>query len=430
MNFRKSLVAFVPAMALLAGAATARAANTDSYTLDGSGNITVDNAAGTATFTAKPIYITGSTALEPVLKAVGPALTTAPTPYVIVYDKSLGSCGGAALVANPPMPIASTTTMYYVPAGGDGTVNATCTQPATPVSPPYTLVLSDVDISLCPGSPAVPTTAHDFNGPVNDMVLVVPASSTQKAISAEDVYLMFGMGASGMVSPWVDPTAYFTRSNTSGTRAMIAINSGLGAHDWQGMPQTGSGPVFNAVVANNQTAAEKTIGILGEDFYDASTGGVSNRNSVKALAFRGFHQQLAYWPDSTLTSRDRRNVRDGRYAIWGYVHTLANVDGTGTPTDAGAKYFIDLLSGNLASPPVDVLSLTVSSHLTPVCAMNVTHAKEGAPMTPYTPAAPCGCAFDTKVAGTAPASCMACTMDSDCTSSSATHCRFGYCEAH
>jgi hypothetical protein len=61
--------------------------------------------------------------------------------------------------------------------------------------------------------------------------------------------------------------------------------------------------------------------------------------------------------------------------------------------------------------------------------MNVTHAKEGAPMTPFTPAAPCGCAFDTKVAGTPPASCMACMTDTDCTGS-ATHCRFGYCEAH
>lgn len=427
MNFRKSLVAFVPAV-LLASAATAHAANTDCFTVDGSGNVTLDDASG-ATFTAKPIYITGSTALEPVLKAMGPTLAAATTPYVIVYDKSLGSCGGAALVQNPPMPIASTTTMYYVPKGGDGTMNKTCTQPATPIAPPYTLVLSDVDISLCPGSPAVPSTAKDFNGPVNDMVLVVPMGSTQKAISAEDVYLMFGMGASGMVAPWIDPTAYFIRSNTSGTRTMIAVNGGLGAHAWQGMPQTGSGDVFNAVVANNQTAAEKTIGIEGEDFYDASTGGVSNRNSIKALAFRGFHQQLAYWPDSTLTSRDRRNVRDGRYAIWGYVHMLANVDGTGMPSDAGAKYFIDLINGNLNPSPVDVLDLTVKAHLTPVCAMNVTHDKEGAPMKPYTPAAPCGCAFDAKVAGTAPSSCHACTMDSDC-SGAATHCRYGYCEAH
>ena len=95
--------------------------------------------------------------------------------------------------------------------------------------------------------------------------------------------------------------------------------------------------MFNAVVGNNQTAADKTIGILGEDFYDASTGGVSNRTSVKALAFRAFHQQRAYWPDSTLTSRDRLNVRDGRYAIWGYVHMLANVDGTGDRDRCGGQ---------------------------------------------------------------------------------------------
>ena len=51
-------------------------------------------------------------------------------------------------------------------------------------------------------------------------------------------------------------------------------------------------------------------------------------------------------------------------------------------------------------------------------------------MKPYTPAAPCGCAFDAKVAGTAPASCKACTADTDCAGGTATHCRYGYCEAN
>lgn len=429
MNFgRASISLAAAAAAALVSAGSARAANTDCFTKDGSGKVTLDNAAGTATFTATPIYVAGSTALEPMLKAMGPSLAAAATPYVIVYEKTLGSCGGAGLVVNG-QPIAGSTAMFYVPLGGDGTMNKACTQPATAVSPPYTIVLSDVDISLCPGSLQVPATAKDFNGPVNDMVFVVPPNSTQRAISAEQAYLMLGLGANGMATPWIDPTAVFIRANTSGTRAMINANIGVGAHDWQGTPGTGSGDVLNKVVGNNTTAAEKTIGILGEDFYDSSTGGVSNRNSVKALAFRAFKQIKAFWPDSTLTSRDRRNVRDGRYPIWGYVHMLANVN-NGTPTDAAAQYFIDVVQGNLQSPPVDVLDLTVKSHLTPACAMNVTHAKEGAAQMPYTPAAPCGCAFDAKVSGTAPASCKACTMDSDCAGGSATHCRFGYCEAH
>ena len=209
---------------------------------------------------------------------------------------------------------------------------------------------------------------------------------------------------------------------------MINALIGVGAHDWKGTPGTGSGDVLGKVMANNLTAAEKTIGILGEDFYDSSTSGVNNRSYVTALAFRAFRQMKAYWPDSTVNSRDRINVREGRYPIWGYVHMIAAATGA-TASNAVAQYFIDVIQGNLASPPVDALDLTVKSHLTPTCAMKVTHDIEGGAQKPYTPAAPCGCAFETKVAGTAPASCKACPGgDADCAGGAATHCRFGYCE--
>jgi hypothetical protein len=434
MNFRKALVAFVPAIVAMVGAGSAHAANTDCFTKDGTGKVTLDDASGTP-FTAIPIYVAGSTALEPLLKAIGPALAAAPTPYVIVYEKMLGSCGGAGLfgagTGGANNPIASATPMFYVPKGANGTANAACTQPATPISPQATVVLSDVDAKLC--SITLPTGVNDFHGPVNDMVLVVPNDSftMNKAISAEQAYLAFGLGAAGMAEPWTDPTALIIRSKSSGTRAMINANIGVGTHDWQGInpPAGSSGEVLTKVTANNGTAAAlKTLGILGEDFYDSSTNGTSNRNSLKALAFRAFKQMKAYWPDSTSTSRDRRNVREGRYPIWGYVHMLANVTGT-MATDPAAQYFIDVVQGNLQSSPVDILTLTVNSHLTPTCAMKVTHDIEGGKQMPYTPAAPCGCAFDTKVAGTAPASCMACTADADCTGS-AKHCRFGYCEAN
>ena len=111
---------------------------------------------------------------------------------------------------------------------------------------------------------------------------------------------------------------------------MINALIGIGTHAWQGQDGTanggkafGTGDVFNKVAGNAQTAAEATIGILGNDYYDAGM----NRASVKSLAFRAFKQHFAYWPDSTATSFDRRNVREGRYPIWGYVHMLASVAG-------------------------------------------------------------------------------------------------------
>jgi hypothetical protein len=437
MNFRKAYISLAAAALTLASAGVAKA-GTDCTVVDGSGKVTLDTGAGGATFTATPIYITGSTALEPLLKAAGPKLANQAnaTPYVLIYAKD-GSCSGVNRI-NTDGKIPTTVSMLYVPPDGDGTTNKACA--AGTVAVTGTLVLSDVDPKLCPGITAQPAGTADFHGPVNNMVFIVPPSSQQRAISAEDAYLVLGMGANGMVMPWVDPTAVFIRTPDSGTRAMINAAIGLTTHTWQGDTGVttakpggyGSGDVFGKVRDANTTAPEKTIGILGEDFYDSSTSGTSNRNSVHALAFRAFKQMKAYWPDSTLSSRDKRNVRDGRYGIWGFVHMVANVT-AGVPTDAAAKYFIDMIQGNLASPPTGLnsLDITIASHLTPVCAMKVTHDIEGAPSKPYTDPNPCGCYFETAATGTAPASCKTCSADGDCAgNANGTHCRHGYCEAN
>ena len=435
MTLRKGFVALLPALIAVGNADVAHAAMTDCSLVDGQGKVTLDNAAGTATFTATPIYITGSTALEPLSKAAGPTLAgLATNPYVIIYAKD-GSCAGVNRIIGDGK-IAATVSLFYVPPDADGTTSKACGASSQAVD--GTMVLSDVDATLCPGVTTQPPGTVDFHGPVNNMVFVAPPTSTVRGISAEMGYLMFGLGADGGATPYTDPTAYFIRTPDSGTRAMINAALGLTTHNWQGDAGVtaskpggyGSGDVFNKVAGAAQTAPDKTIGILGEDFYDSSSGGVANRNQVKALAFRAFKQQLAYWPDSTLTSRDKKNVREGRYGIWGFVHMIAKVTGA-TATNPSAQYFIDFVQGNLASSPVSALDLTISSHLTPVCAMKVTHDIEGAPSKPYTDAAPCGCYFETKATGTTPATCKACTADGDCAgNANGTHCRHGYCEAN
>jgi ABC-type phosphate transport system substrate-binding protein len=372
-----------------------------------------------------PIYITGSTALEPLIKTIGPLMANAATnPHTIVYLKD-GSCSGVARIGSDGL---IKQNPFYIPANYvAGATVPTCTVDTTN-GQAETMVLSDVDPTLCPGAPAL-TGVKDFQGPVNNMVMVVPTTSTQQAISAEEAYLVFGMGAGGQVMPWIDPTYYFIRTPDSGTRAMIAANIGTGTHAWQGVskdPTTmvnfGSGDVLKNVAAQATANPEKTIGILGEDFYDQS----NNRSQVKALAFRAFHQCTAYWPDSTFTSRDKKNVREGRYAIWGYVHMLAKVDGSGVPTDPNAKFFIDTLQNNLTpAPAFDVNDVITDSHLTPICAMKVTHDIEAAPMKPFSPTAPCGCSFEKRATGAEPPGCMACT--STCPGSMV--CRKGYCEA-
>jgi ABC-type phosphate transport system substrate-binding protein len=373
-----------------------------------------------------PLYISGSTALEPLLKTIGPKLAGLATGgYTVVYLKD-GSCSGVNRLNGTRL---ITQNMFYIPASYNAATTPTpplCTVPTA--GQLGDLVLSDVDPTLCPGG-AKPSDVKDFQGPVNNMVFIVPSNSTQQAISMEEAYLVLGLGMQGMVMPWIDPMFYFIRTPDSGTRAMITANIGTTTHNWQGVavdPVTGknfgSGDVVSHVAAASTTGAEKAIGILGEDFYDQG----NNRSTVKALAFRALHQRYAYWPDSTLNAKDKLNVRDGRYSIWGYVHMLAAVDTSMVPTSAGAAFFIGLLQNTLASPPTtfDATDVIVDSHLVPLCAMKVQRSIEGGPMTFLDNPTPCGCYFDNRATGVAPTSCTACT--STCTTGV---CRRGFCEA-
>lgn len=376
--------------------------------------------------TPAPIYISGSTALQPIFNTIGPKIASQATnAYTIVY-LSDGSCSGVNRIYTDGL--IKQNAVFYPPnfdASGGAKPPACTIDSAAGVL--GDLVLSDVDGSLCPNPSPKPANVSDFAGPVNDMVLVVPSTSTQTAISAEDVYLMFGMGASGGVTPWIDPMYYFIRTNSSGTRAMIAANATLGSHAWQGVAMNptggsnGSGDVFNYVAAQQNLQPEKTIGILGEDFYDSG----NNRTSVKALAFRAFKQQKAYWPDSSATSRDRQNVRDGHYKIWGNVHMLATTSG-GVPVSAKAKYFIDLMQGKVAGSGFDTQDAITDAHLTPICAMHVTHDIEAGDQKPYSPDAPCDCSFVARATGVAaPPGCTACPSGT-CASGV---CRKGFCES-
>jgi hypothetical protein len=63
----------------------------------------------------------------------------------------------------------------------------------------------------------------------------------------------------------------------------------------------------------------------------------------------------------------------------------------------------------------------------PQCAMKVTRAKEGAPLTPFKPSTRCDCAFEATSPGTTLPECKACSDSSSCPAERPT-CSFGYCE--
>ncbi len=166
--------------------------------------------------------------------------------------------------------------------------------------------------------------------------------------------------------------------------------------------------------------ADATFGILATEDAD------DNRSILQILPYQHYDQGCGYWPDTDKLSTDKRNVRDGHYAIWGPLHILTHVSvTTGDPVKAGAKSVIDYLTGTEQAPSgLDLIALEYARHVVPQCAMHVNRTEEVGPLASYMPTRSCGCYYD-KLSGST--TCKPCTSLSDCTSD-APACNFGYCE--
>jgi hypothetical protein len=196
----------------------------------------------------------------------------------------------------------------------------------------------------------------------------------------------------------------------------------------------------DVVTAVAAATSPQAIGILGSEVYDTNRAA-----GISVLAFSGFGQTSQYFPDSTTTSFDKQNVRNGNYTLWSPAVIIAPVtsvdggDGGAVPSNPTVKYFTDVILGNPgATPPggfvdggavIDGLGATVSAGLTPDCAMQVQRSGDGEPVSAYTPPAPCTCYFLSKIPGATPASlpasCVSCSAAAPCASGA---CYNGYCE--
>jgi hypothetical protein len=153
------------------------------------------------------------------------------------------------------------------------------------------------------------------------------------------------------------------------------------------------------------------------------------------LAYQHYKQDCAYWPDSTPQARDKASVRDGHYAIWGPLHMLTTVDGSGVPTDANAKIVLDILSGAVDPSGIDLIQVEAKGGVVPKCAMAVKRASEVGPLMSYEPPKSCVCKFEAEAAGgTAPTGCTYCNDEnntgndsSDCPTGKK-KCNYHYCE--
>lgn len=234
------------------------------------------------------VYVTGSSAVKPVLAALGPILFAAGTkPATIVY-RSQGSCNGVrAALAGEPMALAAATTqaVYWDPnsttvASGTATAKeekCTFTNPGADVF--ADIGVSDVFAQTC-GQALVglPAGVADFQGPIQSMTFAVPKSSKENSISAEAAYMVFGHAT---LAPWTDQLLISRRNDQSGTQQMIATAIGVDATRWTGVNKGSSDNVFLAMSgALDQPTADKSIGILAADY--------SAKPELKQLAYSFF----------------------------------------------------------------------------------------------------------------------------------------------
>jgi ABC-type phosphate transport system substrate-binding protein len=410
LSTRRALSALIAAGLVLAGVGRAHAADCD--TLPG------------------VVYLAGSSAIKPFISKVAQELAgLAANPITIVYSGP-GSCTGVGYVVDPAAnKLTGTSISTWDSAGTEHTGSCDLGTGKT-----VDIAVSDVYADTCPGTNTLPSGVVDNHGPIQTMTFVVPYSgssgSTATAISAEQSYIVFGCGAelngcgSGVsaVAPW-DNSAYLeVRTPSSGTLQMIAKYINVPAAKFKGVQNSGSGVVVTKLAADLTGGnGAKAIGILATDVAD------SNRSSLRILAYQDYNQSCSYLPDSSLTSHDKVNVRDGHYPIWGPLHMYSQTNGA----KAATTTVLDYMTMKTAATTFDMIALQASKGVVPECAMQVTRSSDGGALSSFQPTGSCECKFLKQAEGAAPSSCVECTTanaDSVCPTGRKT-CNYGYCEA-
>jgi hypothetical protein len=369
---------------------------------------------------AQVVYLTGSSNFPPLLTKLAPLVLA--TGYTPVFQVS-SSCTGVKSVFSShqddhvmvdPSPTPSAKYASYFSADGTSTK---CSLGAGGAQ--VDVGESDIFSSTCDGYGAPGGNVGEYLGPVQAMLFVVPGKSSESAITEEAARAVFGMGG---VAPWTDPSLFFIRSSGTGTQQMIGHAIQVPAGSFWGVDRGTAANVDSLMrVISDQSLAEQAIGIISADFYD------SDRDNLRALAFKATAQECAYLPDSTQFKKDKRNVRDGHYPIWGPVHFFTSVN-NGVPTSPAAQAFVSVVS--VPNVQQALLDAFIASSLVPTCAMAVQRSSELGPLAPYTPPFQCGCYFEASphVSGAAPPACTRCTTANDCTDAARPACNLGYCE--
>jgi len=374
---------------------------------------------------AQPIvYIENGDTQEPLVKKLGAQLIKSATPIRLVY-KNKRTCDLALDMYTPNPLVADAIASKYIPSPAEDPtwtpLSATPSCDPDPGGVAIGLGIGATFLSSCTNLPATkPADLAIANGPVQSYGFIVPGASSQIALAAQEGYFAYGFaGNTGMAMPWLDQALRFSRGPTASTALTCAAAIGLKGSQLKGTVPVGntSTEVLNFVATSG--SPEATIGLMGTEVYDGA------RNVVKLLAFKGFNQRFAYFPDFSATSFDKKNVRDGHYLPWAPTPYITRIDvGTGKAIDDNVQRVIDLVFGTRVDADVNGLDQVIASGLVPECAMSVQRAFDGGDLSLYAPPEPCACYFESKV----PQGSTQCTKCTDSSTCGAGKCRRGYCE--
>jgi hypothetical protein len=374
-----------------------------------------------------PLYFPATTLIESLLAKVAPTLADAAimgADQMTVIHVPLSSCITYE-VHKDQVPLTGTA-VYYAP---DGTQLA-CDMPVGGANVLSDLSAMDVGGVTCLGGETPPADLTEYPSHVETLGFVVPRNSTQTAITATEAYylLKFGGETGRAIEPWTDPNFIMVRNPGSSTQLTIGANVGIPGTAWNGElnGHAGSGDVRDDVIAQNTTGnAEKVIGILNSSKWEAAI------DSMKILAFQPFNQCIgAVFPDTTATSRDKANVRDGHYPIWTNLRYIVRTDLAGAAVSANGEAasarvdrFIEFMTGLDTVDGLDVASSVIETGNIPSCAMHVKRDVDGGDMSPFAHPAPCDCLF--LEGNGVDSGCAVCDAKTPCSSGT---CISGYCE--
>ena len=375
-----------------------------------------------------PVYFPATTLIESLLAKVAPTLADAAimgADQMTIVHVPLSSC--ITYETHKDQVPLTGTAVYYAANG----TQLACDMPVG--GDPVLSDLSAMDVGgvTCLGGEAPPADLTEYPSHVETLGFVVPRNSSQTAITATEAYyvLKFGGEANRAVEPWTDPNFVMVRNPGSSTQLTIGANVGIPGTAWSGelKGHAGSGDVRDEVIAENTTGnAEKVIGILNSSKWEAAI------DNMKVLAFQPFNQCFgAIFPDSTATSRDKRNVRDGHYPIWTNLRYIVRTDEDGAPVTANGAAaaarvarFIEFMTGVDTVDGLDVATSVIETGNIPSCAMHVKREIDGGDISSFEHPAPCDCLF--LEGNGVDSGCDTCDDENPCVSGT---CRAGFCEA-